>query len=114
MKIHLFQELLALNEEFGHVMHGLERMEQEPAHKREMIRGAEALVGSAHADANRQFFEQFDAIVKNDALEAYKLMRDTERVTTPLMFICRSNSARQRAKRRDFRNGSDLSRLAFR
>ena len=25
MKIHLFQELLALNEEFGHVIHGLER-----------------------------------------------------------------------------------------
>ncbi|HXN26027.1 MAG TPA: hypothetical protein VN902_02820 [Candidatus Acidoferrales bacterium] len=84
MKIHLFQELLALNEEFGHVMHGLERMEQEPAHKREMIRGAEALVGSAHADANRQFFEQFDAIVKNDALEGPKLLRDhRKRVTHP-------------------------------
>ena len=28
MKIRLFQKLLALNEEFGHVIHGLERMEQ--------------------------------------------------------------------------------------
>jgi hypothetical protein len=27
MKIHLFQELLTLNEEFGHVLHGLERPE---------------------------------------------------------------------------------------
>jgi hypothetical protein len=29
MKIHLFQELRALNEEFGHVIHGLERMEKD-------------------------------------------------------------------------------------
>jgi hypothetical protein len=34
MKIKLFQELLASNEEFGHVIHGLERMEQEPLIRR--------------------------------------------------------------------------------
>ena len=44
MKIHLFQELLALNEEFGHVIHGLERMEKEPTYKKEMIRWAKAHV----------------------------------------------------------------------
>jgi hypothetical protein len=30
MKIHLFQELLALNQEFDHVLRDLERLEKEP------------------------------------------------------------------------------------
>ena len=30
MKIHLFQELLALNEEFGHVIHGLSAWNRNP------------------------------------------------------------------------------------
>ncbi len=38
MKIHLFQELLALNEGSGHVIHGLGRMELEPTYEKEMIR----------------------------------------------------------------------------
>lgn len=84
MKIHLFQELLALNEEFGHVIHGLERMEQEPTYKKEMIRWARAHVESAQVEANRQFFDEFDAIVENDAIEAYKFLRDhTKRITDP-------------------------------
>jgi hypothetical protein len=84
MKIHLFQELLALNEEFGHVIHGLERMEKEPTYKKEMIRWAKAHVESAQVEANRQFFDEFDAIVENDAIEAYKFLRDhRRRVTDP-------------------------------
>jgi hypothetical protein len=47
MKIRLFQELLALFEEFGHVIHGLEHMEKEPTYKKEMIRWAKADVESA-------------------------------------------------------------------
>jgi hypothetical protein len=31
MKICRFQELIALNEEFAHVIHGLERLKQKPA-----------------------------------------------------------------------------------
>jgi hypothetical protein len=84
MKIHLFQELLALNEEFGHVIHGLERMEKEPTYKKEMIRWAKAHVESAQVEANRQFFDEFDTIVENDAREAYKFLRDhRKRVTDP-------------------------------
>lgn len=84
MKIHLFQELLALNEEFGHVIHGLENMEREPTYKKEMIRWAKAHVESAQVEANRQFFDEFDAIVENDAMEAYKFLRDhRKRVTDP-------------------------------
>jgi hypothetical protein len=84
MKIHLFHELLALNEEFGHVIHGLERMEREPTYKKEMIRWAKAHVESAQVEANRQFFDEFDAIVENDAIGAYKFLRDhRKRVTDP-------------------------------
>jgi len=84
MKIDLFQELLALNEEFGHVIHGLECMEQEPTYKKEMIRSAKAHVESAQVEANRQFFDEFDTIVENDAIEAYKFLRDhRKRVTDP-------------------------------
>jgi hypothetical protein len=84
MKIHLLQELFALNEEFGHVIHGLGRMEQEPTYKKEMIRWAKAHVQSAQVEANRQFFDEFDAIVENDAIEAYKFLRDhRKRVTDP-------------------------------
>src|SRR5277367_987163 len=84
MKIQLFRELLALNEEFGHVIHALERMEKEPTYKKEMIRWAKAHVESAQVEANRQFFDEFDAIVENDAMEAYKFLRDhRKRVTDP-------------------------------
>ncbi|MFZ0521035.1 MAG: hypothetical protein WAN14_20755 [Candidatus Acidiferrales bacterium] len=68
MKIRLFQEVLALNEEFGHVNHGLGRMKQEPTYKKEMIRWAKAHVESAQVEANRQFSDEFDAIVDNDAI----------------------------------------------
>ncbi len=84
MKLRLFQELLALNEEFGHVIHGLERMEKEPTYKKEMIRWAKAHVQRTQVEANRQFFDEFDAIVENDAIGAYKFLRDRrKRVTDP-------------------------------
>lgn len=84
MKIHLFQGLLALNEELGHVIHGLERMEREPAYKKEMNRWAQAHVQTAQVEANRQFFDEFGAIVENDAIGAYKSLRDhKKRVTDP-------------------------------
>lgn len=84
MKIRFFHDLLGLNEEFGHVIHGLERMEQEPTYKKEMIRRAKAHVQSAQVEANRQFFDEFDAIVENDAIEAYKFLRDhKKRITDP-------------------------------
>jgi hypothetical protein len=76
MKLHLFQELLALNQGFDHVIRGLERMGKEPTYKKEMISWAKAHVESAQVEANRQFFDEFDAIVENDAIEAYKFLCD--------------------------------------
>jgi hypothetical protein len=51
MKIRLFQELFALNEEFGHAIHGLERIEKEPTYRKKMNRWANAHVGSAQENA---------------------------------------------------------------
>jgi hypothetical protein len=82
MKIHLFQELLALNQEFDHVIRGLERMEKEPTYTKEMIRWAKAHVESAQVEANRQFFDEFDVIVENDAIGAYKFLRDHKKSVT--------------------------------
>jgi hypothetical protein len=49
-----------------------------------MIRWAKAHVESTQVEANRQFFDEFDAIVENDAPEAYKFLRDhKKRVTDP-------------------------------
>ena len=81
MKIHLFQELLTLNEDFGRVIHGLERMEMEPTYKKEMVRWAKAHVERAQVEANRQFFDEFGAIVENDAMGAYKFLRDHKKRT---------------------------------
>jgi hypothetical protein len=84
MKLHLFQELLALNEEFEHVIRALERMEKVPTYRSEMIRWARAHVESAQVEANRQFFDEFDAIVENDALAAYKFLTEhKKRITDP-------------------------------
>jgi hypothetical protein len=59
-------------------------MEQEPAYKKEMIRWAKARVQSAQVKTNRQFFDEFEAIVENDAIEAYKFLRDHKmRITDP-------------------------------
>ena len=84
MKLHLFQEVLALNEEFDHVIRALERMEKVPTYRSEMIRWARAHVESAQVEANRQFFDEFDAIVENDALAAYKFLSEhKKRITDP-------------------------------
>jgi hypothetical protein len=84
MKLRLFQELLVLNEEFDHVIRGLERMENVPTYRSEMIRWARAHVESAQVEANRQFFDQFDAIVENDATGTYKFLRQhTKRIADP-------------------------------
>jgi hypothetical protein len=82
MKLHLFQESVALNEEFGRVIRGLERMQRDLTYKKEMIRWAKAHVESAQVETNRQFFDQFDAIVENDATAAYKFLNSNKKRST--------------------------------
>ncbi|MFZ3215077.1 MAG: hypothetical protein WA192_03365 [Candidatus Acidiferrales bacterium] len=76
MNLRLFQELMELNLAFEHVIHGLQRMEKVKLYHSDIIRYARADVESARVDANREFFDNFDEIVENDAVWAYKFQRE--------------------------------------
>jgi hypothetical protein len=79
MNLRLFQELMDLNLVFERVIHGLRRLEKVRLFNSEIIRYARADVERARVDANREFFDNFDDIVENDAVWAYKFQRDYNR-----------------------------------
>ncbi|MGH9736627.1 MAG: hypothetical protein ACRD8A_18820 [Candidatus Acidiferrales bacterium] len=79
MNLRLFQELMDLNLVFERVIQGLRRLEKVRLFNSEIIRYARADVESARVDANREFFDNFDDIVENDAAWAYKFQRDYNR-----------------------------------
>jgi hypothetical protein len=68
-----------LNLAFEQVINGLQRLEKVRLFNCEIIRYARADVESARVDANREFFDNFDDIVENDAVWAYKFQRDYNR-----------------------------------
>jgi hypothetical protein len=76
MNLRFFQELMDLNLAFEQVIHGLQRLEKVRLFNGEIIRYARADVESARVDANREFFDNFDDIVENDAVWANKFQRD--------------------------------------
>jgi hypothetical protein len=59
-------------------------MEQEPTYKKERIRWAKAHVQGAQVEANRQFFDEFDAMFENNAIEAFKFLADHRKWVTDL------------------------------
>ena len=79
MKLPLFQDLLDLNRAFEQVMRGLAKLEKVRAFSTEQMRRARAEVETARVDANREFFDNFDAMVEDDASWAYKFQRDYNR-----------------------------------
>jgi hypothetical protein len=79
MNIRLFQEPMDLNLAFEQVIHGLQHLEKVRLFNGEIIRYARADVQSARVDANREFFDNFDDVVENDAVWAYKFQRDYNR-----------------------------------
>jgi hypothetical protein len=76
MNLRLFQELMELNLAFEQVIRGLQRMEKVRVFHGDIVRYARADVESARVDANREFFDNFDEIVENDAVWAYKFQRE--------------------------------------
>src|ERR1700689_5827658 len=76
MKLDLFKELVALNGAFEQVIRGLERMEKVRHFQRDLIRYARADVETARVDANREFFDNFESLVEDDASWAYKFQRE--------------------------------------
>jgi hypothetical protein len=75
MKLTLFQQMVELNRSFDEVAAGLQRLESVPFFQRELIRHALSDVEIACVYANREFFDNFEKIVEDDARWAYKFQR---------------------------------------
>jgi hypothetical protein len=76
MKLTLFQELVDLNRAFEEVLRGLERMERVRHFQSDLILYARADVETARVDANREFFDNFEVMVEDDASWAYEFQRE--------------------------------------
>jgi hypothetical protein len=75
MKLHLFQEIVELNQSFDRLIQGLERLKSVPFFQRDLIQHARSDVEIARVYANREFFDSFEEIVENDAKWAYRFQR---------------------------------------
>jgi len=75
MKLALFQQILELNQLFDRLVTGLARLESVSFFQRDLIQHARSDVEIARVYANREFFDNFEAIVENDAKWAYKFQR---------------------------------------
>jgi hypothetical protein len=75
MKLPLFQQMLELNRCFDEVASGLKRLESVPFFQSELIRHALSDVEIARVYANREFFDNFEKIVEDDARWAYRFQR---------------------------------------
>lgn len=81
MKLAVFQELVDLNRAFEEVLRGLKRMERVRHFQSDLIRYARADVETARVDANREFFDNFEAMVEDDASWAYRFQREYNQKT---------------------------------
>ena len=79
MKLPLFQQMVDLNRSFDQVAAGLQRLQDVPFFQRELIRHALSDVEIARVYANRQFFDNFEKIVEDDAKWAYRFQRDFDK-----------------------------------
>lgn len=79
MKLHLFQQITELNRSFDEVAAGLNRLQDIPFFQRELIRHALSDVEIARVYANREFFDNFEKIVEDDAKWAYRFQRNFDK-----------------------------------
>jgi hypothetical protein len=79
VKIHVLQQLLDLNQAFGNVVRGLERMEKLRLFKKEDLRYTRAEIESARADTNREFIDKLGEIVERDSAVAHEFYRQRDR-----------------------------------
>ena len=69
---HRSQQILELNESFGHLIASLTKLESVRFLPRDLVRR----VGIARVYANREFFDNFQECVEDDAKWAYRSQRD--------------------------------------
>jgi hypothetical protein len=75
MKLPLFQQMVELNRSFDQIAAGLQRLQAVPFFQRDLIRHALSDVEIARVYANREFFDNFEKIVEDDAKWAYRFQR---------------------------------------
>jgi len=75
MKLRLFEQIVELNQSFDRLIVGLAKLESIPFFQRDLIQHARSDVEIARVYANREFFDNFETIVENDAKWAYKFQR---------------------------------------
>jgi hypothetical protein len=75
MKLPLFQQMLDLNRSFDEVAAGLQRLQSVSFFQRDLVRHALSDVEIARIYANREFFDNFEKIVEDDAKWAYRFQR---------------------------------------
>jgi hypothetical protein len=76
MKLGLFEQIVDLNKLFDRLFVSLKRLESVPFFQRDLIQHARSGVEIARVYANREFFDNFEVIVENDAKWAYKFQHD--------------------------------------
>ena len=79
MKLQLFQQIVELNHSFDELIVGLAKLESVPFFQRDLIRHARSDVEIARVYANREFFDNFEKIVEDDAKWAYRFQRDFDK-----------------------------------
>lgn len=75
MKLHLFQRITELNHSFDELIASLAKLESIPFFQRELIQHARSDVEIARVYTNREFFDNFEKIVEDDARWAYRFQR---------------------------------------
>jgi hypothetical protein len=101
MKLHLFRQITELNHSFDELIAGLAKLESIPFFQRELIRHARSDVEIARVYANREFFDNFEKIVEDDARWAYRFQRKfSERLKDRDDLYLEVKSSEERRKRK--------------
>jgi hypothetical protein len=101
MKLGLFEQVLELNQLFDRLVVRLERLESVPFFQRDLIQHARSDVEIARVYANREFFDNFEVIVENDAKWAYRFQRNfDQKLRDPDDIYLEVRDSEQRRKRK--------------
>ncbi len=101
MKLGLFERIVELNQSFERVIAGLDRLKTVPFFQRDLIQHTRSDVEIARVYANREFFDNFEAIVENDAKWAYRFQRDfDQRLKDPDDIYLEVRDSEERRKRK--------------
>jgi len=101
MKLPLFQQMVELNRSLDQLAAGLQRLQEVPFFQRELIRHALSDVEIARVYANREFFDNFEKVVEDDARLAYRFQsKFSERVEDRDDIYLEVKSSEERRKRK--------------